>query len=224
MKVKARLIINLKMDWEFDEEQKLTYENPVFEEQCKRRGRNFDELNTGWVEQIYMEESDEDEDEDIEDEDDDNDDDWDSWDDDDDNSFLRPKKPSDPPSKGGFDRPSRPEHPDRPARPDRPNFTPPPKAEKDEISMESLEELFKKDDEKKEINLGTGDGESVKFRFSSKASTADSSSEVSNQDKIFAALDAAERIEEPKLSIDKTALDESGQPVKKKLKFKKKIE
>lgn len=60
------------MDWEFDTDQKLTYNNPVFIEQCKRKNVNFDELNTGWVDQHTLnkvpdepdedEENDEDED------------------------------------------------------------------------------------------------------------------------------------------------------------------
>lgn len=54
-------------DWEFDEDQKLSYNNPVFIELCKRRGKNFDELNTGWVPQHKLgeaeNESDDDEDE-----------------------------------------------------------------------------------------------------------------------------------------------------------------
>lgn len=37
-----------KKDWKFDENQKLSYENPVFEEQCKILGKDFDKLNTGW--------------------------------------------------------------------------------------------------------------------------------------------------------------------------------
>lgn len=44
------------MDWEFDEEQILTYNNPVFVEQCKIRGKDFDKLNTGWVPQKNLDE------------------------------------------------------------------------------------------------------------------------------------------------------------------------
>lgn len=43
-------------DWEFDEEQILTYNNPVFVEQCKIRGKDFDKLNTGWVPQKNLDE------------------------------------------------------------------------------------------------------------------------------------------------------------------------
>ena len=57
------------MDWVFDENQKLTYDNPVFIEQCKRQKKNFDALNTGWVPQRRLDEIAEDEiaeDEDLE--------------------------------------------------------------------------------------------------------------------------------------------------------------
>ena len=75
-------------DWEFDENQKLTYNNPVFTEQCKRRGRNIDELNTGWVPQHKIGEEPEDEvvDDDIDDDIDDND-----LDDDDEDKLFRHK-------------------------------------------------------------------------------------------------------------------------------------
>lgn len=50
-------------DWEFDTDQKLTYENPVFADQCKLRGVDFDKLNTGWKKQHRLDEPfDEDED------------------------------------------------------------------------------------------------------------------------------------------------------------------
>ena len=50
-------------DWEFDTNQKLTYNNPVFADQCKIRGVNFDELNVGWKKQHRLDEPcDEDED------------------------------------------------------------------------------------------------------------------------------------------------------------------
>ena len=51
-------------DWEFDTNQKLTYQNPVFEEQCKVRGLKFDELNTGWVKQHRLDEPDDGDDDD----------------------------------------------------------------------------------------------------------------------------------------------------------------
>lgn len=39
-------------DWEFDEDAELTYNNPIFKDQCKLLGKDIDKLNTGWVEQI----------------------------------------------------------------------------------------------------------------------------------------------------------------------------
>lgn len=75
------------MDWVFDEDQLLTYNNPVFVEQCKRRNKDFDALNTGWVKQCPLDELDKDKDSanseddledlniDLDDDDDDDDDD-----------------------------------------------------------------------------------------------------------------------------------------------------
>lgn len=61
------------MDWEFDEDQLLTYNNPVFVEQCKRRNKDFDKLNTGWIVQKPLDEEEdvmaEPEDDDFEDDD-----------------------------------------------------------------------------------------------------------------------------------------------------------
>ena len=50
-------------DWMFDEDQKLSYNNPVFIELCKRQGKNFDELNNGWVPQHKIGEEPEEEEE-----------------------------------------------------------------------------------------------------------------------------------------------------------------
>ena len=47
---------NILLDWEFDEDQLLTYNNPVFVEQCKIRNKDFDALNTGWVKQRPLDE------------------------------------------------------------------------------------------------------------------------------------------------------------------------
>lgn len=57
-------------DWMFDEDQKLSYNNPVFVELCKRQGKNFDELNTGWVPQHKIGEEPEEEEDEIEEEED----------------------------------------------------------------------------------------------------------------------------------------------------------
>ena len=39
------------MDWEFDEEQKLSYNNPVFADLLKNQGRKIEDLDKGWVPQ-----------------------------------------------------------------------------------------------------------------------------------------------------------------------------
>lgn len=57
------------MDWEFDDTQKLSYNNPVFLEQCKRKGIKIEDLDTGWVPQHILSE-DLEEDEEYEDEED----------------------------------------------------------------------------------------------------------------------------------------------------------
>ena len=61
-------------DWIFDDTQKLSYNNPVFLEQCKRKGIKIEDLDTSWVTQHKIGEAepepDEDEDEIEEDEDD----------------------------------------------------------------------------------------------------------------------------------------------------------
>lgn len=89
-----------KMDWEFDEEQLLTYNNPVFVEQCKRRNKDFDKLNTGWIKQKPL-----DEDEEIMAEDEDLDDDDELDEEDEEELFMKPRHPE------RFERPSRPERP-----------------------------------------------------------------------------------------------------------------
>ena len=79
-------------DWEFDTDQKLTYNNPVFIEQCKRRGLKFDELNKGWVPQYKLDEKDDDIEE-VDDEDDELEDDEEI---DEDELFVSSKKSSKP--------------------------------------------------------------------------------------------------------------------------------
>lgn len=56
-------------DWVFDDTQKLSYNNPVFLEQCKRKGIKIEDLDTGWVPQHILSEDSE-EDEEYEDEED----------------------------------------------------------------------------------------------------------------------------------------------------------
>ena len=94
-------------DWEFDTNAFLTFDNPEFKKQCKLRNINIDELNTGWVKQVpldQLEKEDEDEEDkdekDFEEEDEivtkksnkKNDDDFEFEDDDDDIIFPLKKK------------------------------------------------------------------------------------------------------------------------------------
>ena len=89
------------LDWEFDTNAALTFNNPEFLKQCKARGVNVEELNTGWVKQYPLDrppedEEEEDEEKDLEEisededtsvsekvnksEDEEDEDDWDDWD------------------------------------------------------------------------------------------------------------------------------------------------
>ena len=42
------------LDWEFDTNMFVTFNNPEFEKQCKTKGIDVDKLNTGWVKQIPL--------------------------------------------------------------------------------------------------------------------------------------------------------------------------
>lgn len=189
----------------------MTYNNPVFVEQCKIRGKNFDELNTGWVpqraigeiEETMADPEDEDEDEDLD------------WTDEDENELFRPAKPSRP------EPPSRPERSERPSRFERPdrskesNRSEPVKSEapkndfiaaKPEMSMDDLASLF-------------GDDTSTSTNNSNSSTT---STDNSNRTKVMDALGTAE-VKKPviKLNIDKTKLNNKP---KLKLNFNKKPE
>lgn len=43
-----------EQDWIFDEDMKVTYNNPVFQKQLDLQGRDINDLNTGWVAQIPL--------------------------------------------------------------------------------------------------------------------------------------------------------------------------
>ena len=74
-------------DWEFDENQKLSYNNPVFIEQLKRSGKKVEELDTGWVPQVKIGDiKDEEEDEELEDD----------WDDEEEDEIIPVEKPQRP--------------------------------------------------------------------------------------------------------------------------------
>jgi len=100
------------LDWEFDTNAALTFNNPEFLKQCKTRGVNVEELNTGWVKQYPLdrppEDEEEEDEEDLEeisedenapvsekvDKSDDDEDDWDDWDEEDEEE--EEEKPSEP--------------------------------------------------------------------------------------------------------------------------------
>lgn len=125
-------------DWEFDEDQLLTYNNPVFVEQCKRRNKDFDKLNTGWVKQVPIGEEEE---ELIDDpEDDFEDDDFD--DDEEDVLFIKnDKKDNKPPvDKKSDDKKSEDKSNDK--SDDKPNVIKP-----KDTSVDDLKSLFDDDDD-----------------------------------------------------------------------------
>lgn len=66
-------------DWEFDDQMLLTYNNPVYKDQCKLKGIEIDE--SGFVQQIPLDQIDK-KDTDSDDDDDDDDEDFDDLDDD----------------------------------------------------------------------------------------------------------------------------------------------
>lgn len=101
------------LDWEFDTNAALTFNNPEFLKQCKTRGVNVEELNTGWVKQYPLDHvpedlEEEDEDKDLEEisedvpvsekvdksEDEEDEDDWDDWDEEEEEE--EEEKPSEP--------------------------------------------------------------------------------------------------------------------------------
>lgn len=133
-------------DWVFDDTQKLSYNNPVFTEQCKRKGIKLEEIDTGWVPQhkigdVQEEELDEEE----------LNDDEDDFDEDEEIEVVKPTPTkSERPSSEKRERPTRPKNDD-----DEPIFKfgddkkkeEPPKPTKadvikPEVSMSDLEAMF----------------------------------------------------------------------------------
>lgn len=135
-------------DWVFDDTQKLSYNNPVFTEQCKRKGIKLEEIDTGWVPQHKIGDVQE---EDLEE--DELNDDEDGFDEDDiDEEVVKPTPTkSERPSSERRERPTRPKNDD-----DEPIFKfgddkkkeeppkPTTKADviKPEVSMSDLEAMF----------------------------------------------------------------------------------
>ena len=184
------------MDWEFDEDQLLTYNNPVFVEQCKRRGKDFDKLNTGWVPQRAENEIEEvmDEPEDDEDED------FDLDEEEEDELFMsRPEKYSRPIRHERPSRPDRPEHHKDESLSEKPSDTIVFKKQnahvpdKPEISMDDLKTLF-------------GDDSTSETPENNSLIVENESAMATNRSKIESALDGAEVPNRPKiiLNIDKS--------------------
>lgn len=177
-------------DWEFDDTQKLSYNNPVFIEQCKRRGRKLEELDTGWVPQHKLD----DEDSDIEEIDDDLEDEFDDIDED---ELFAPR------------RESRQEHLER-------HTTRQPRLSNESKIMtttnddgEEITFKFGKKDSVESINISKVDSSDT----SDDASIENLSESVelfsieSNRDKVMNALDKVESSPSSiKLNLDKTVL------------------
>ena len=183
-------------DWEFDEEQKLSYNNPVFADLLKNQGRKIEDLDKGWVPQHKIGEAepepDEDEDE-IEEDEDDIDDELDE-----DELFKSPTK-SDRHREVHSKRPAPPSKDDD--EPDEVSFkfgkkkdpmsAKPPKVEAPDLGLSGLEELFGP---------------------SSSPIVPDST--TSTRDKVADALHGAPGHAQPniKLNIDKTSTDQPMTP------------
>ncbi|MBQ8218281.1 MAG: hypothetical protein IJZ79_03155 [Bacilli bacterium] len=193
-------------DWEFDDTQKLTYNNPVFTEQCKRRGIKVEDLDKGWVPQHKIGE--ESEDELIEDDDLDEDDLDDDLDDDEDSAVLFKSKPAPP------------RHPNPPSEEsseisfktskssDKIEETPkaPIKVEKPEVSMADLEAMFGPSS----TSTSNNDNGSNEVSQPKPPSNAVSSmyGGTPNRDRINLALKKADVADQsPNIRYDKTSTD-----------------
>lgn len=179
-------------DWEFDEDQKLSYNNPVFIELLKRRGKNFDELNTGWVPQHKIGEEPEEEDEEIEEAEDEFEEDEDINEED---LFTSAPKMEAPPKKEEdsnevsfkFSRKSKPEKPAAPAS-----------VESPDLGLSGLEAMF---------------GPSTSSTPEPPAPSQPNFGQPSNRDRIGAALNEVQGGKPKlKLNIDKTSADQPMKP------------
>lgn len=179
-------------DWEFDEDQKLSYNNPVFIELCKRRGKNFDELNTGWVPQHKIGEEPEEEEDEIEEEEDEFEEDEDVNEED---LFTSAPKTEAPPKKEEnsnevsfkFSRKSKPEEPAAPTS-----------VESPDLGLSGLEAMF---------------GPSTSPIPEPPAPSQPNFGQPSNRDRIGAALNEAQGGKPKlKLNIDKTSADQPMKP------------
>ena len=221
-------------DWEFDEDQKLSYNNPVFVELCKRRGKNFDELNTGWVPQHKIGEEPEEEEE-IEEEEEE-----DEFDEDDDLDDVRRHKDQ---SKALND--SKKDNDDEPVtfkfggKKNKDNKTTDDKSENKSVKAESpdlkkedLEAMFgpsnNSDTETKSDINSSSLSEILQSTKSTLESVTNTESAISNRDRISAALnnldknDTENNVIKPriKLNIDKSETTQSKKSIKLNLKPK----
>ena len=235
-------------DWVFDEDQRLTYDNPEYKKQCKRLGKEPD--TTGFVDQIPLDEiQDKPKDKD-EDKDKDDDDDFDDFDEDFDEEFSdepvfdfssKPREGvGDPPKSAPPSGPkSKPEDKSSGpmSRPDSPpSFAKPDKKDDGPVSLFSSIETPKAPESKTEVK---SEGTAPVSRFADikvnpnddKPSNISSvtGDAVSTADKVREALDLAPDSESRKpkmrLNIDRTALAEKDDKKKKpglKLNIKKK--
>jgi len=197
-------------DWEFDEDQKLSYNNPVFVELCKRRGKNFDELNTGWVPQHPLDEDQVEEEEEIEEElEDDEDDEVDE-----EMLFSRPSKreKSEKPEKHERPTPARDRGREKPAKPEKSNdenvtftFNKPKESKPVDASKVGAPEIDMSD-----IEAMFGPSEPT----NSSPVSAAAPNIQSNRDRISGALNSAPGGGAPvvKLNIDKTTADQPMAP------------
>ena len=214
-------------DWEFDEDQILTYNNPVFKDQCKLRGKDFDKLNTGWVPQRKLDEIDEEEEEEEieEEEDDDFDDDLDDnpFDDDDDDDLVPPSRRPDRSKRGDpiksddvFKFDSKKDRPENPKEDSKENS-------KKDSDGKTSEEAFGVSDEDLDALFGSSSDSSSEESTSSDSESA-INTKTPNRDKVMNALDTISGTQprpKIKLNIDKTALDKIPQN-KPKIKLKSK--
>lgn len=221
------------MDWEFDEDQKLSYNNPVFIELCKRQGKNFDELNTGWVPQHKIGEEAEEPDEEIEEEEDEFDEDADL---DDVRRHEDQSKVSNDSKKDNDDEPvtfkfGGKKNNDKKTTDDT-SENKSVKAESPDLKMEDLEALFgssnNSDTEAKSDINSSSLSEILQSTKSTLESVTNTESAISNRDRIAAALDNLDKndtennVVKPriKLNIDKSETTQSKKNIKLNIKPK----
>ena len=238
-------------DWVFDEDQRLTYDNPEYKKQCKRLGKEPD--TTGFVDQIPLDEIQDDSKDDDEDKDKDDDDDFDDFDEDFDEEFGDepvfdfsskpregvggpPKSAPSGPKQKPEDKSSGPmSRPDSP-----PNFAKPVENKKEDgpVSLFSSIETPKapeskvegpKVEAKSEESVPVSSFADIKVNPTEEKPSNVSSitgDAVSTADKVREALDLAPDSESRKpkmrLNIDKTALAEKKKKQGLKLNIKKK--